>query len=238
MTGAVLGVLGGMGPLAAADFVTKLVERTPAATDQDHVPVVLYSVPQVPDRNKALAGTGPSPVPAMLAGLRVLEAAGAQRIAIACNTAHHWHGELSAGSRVPIFHIADAVAASLAERLLPAGPVGLIATGGTLAAGFYQERLLRHGFTSVTPDARDLETLVMPGVYDIKRGDLAGGGKLFETAIDKLRQRGARQTVLACTEVPVGLAAIASTVLPDTIDATSALVDACVRWWLERRSQH
>ena len=39
-----LGVLGGMGPLATADFLRKLIELTPAACDQEHVPLIVYSV--------------------------------------------------------------------------------------------------------------------------------------------------------------------------------------------------
>ena len=70
---AMIGILGGMGPLATVDFLRKLVERTPAVRDQDHVPVVVYSVPQIPDRIAGMNGTGVSPLPAMRAGLRTLE---------------------------------------------------------------------------------------------------------------------------------------------------------------------
>ena len=59
----ILGVLGGMGPLATVDFLQKLIEETPARRDQDHVPVVAYSVPQMPDRPPAIIGTGESPLP-------------------------------------------------------------------------------------------------------------------------------------------------------------------------------
>jgi len=61
-----LGVLGGMGPLATVDFLHKLIEQTPAACDADHVPVVVYSVPQIPDRPAAITGNGESPLPHML----------------------------------------------------------------------------------------------------------------------------------------------------------------------------
>ena len=40
-----LGVLGGMGPLATADFYAKLIAQTPASRDQEHVPVIIYAVP-------------------------------------------------------------------------------------------------------------------------------------------------------------------------------------------------
>jgi len=97
MTGTgMLGVLGGMGPMATVDFLKKLVEATPAARDQDHLGVMVAQAPGIPDRTGAILGEGPDPLPAMTIALRRLEAAGATRIAIPCNTAHHWHGALQA----------------------------------------------------------------------------------------------------------------------------------------------
>ena len=84
-----LGVLGGMGPLATVDFLQKLIEETPATRDQDHIPLIAYSVPQIPERPAAIAGHGESPLPHMLDGMRTLRNAGATMIAIACNTAHY-----------------------------------------------------------------------------------------------------------------------------------------------------
>ncbi len=85
---ALLGVLGGMGPLATVDFLGKLIAETPATRDAEHIPVVVYSVPQIPDRPRAILENGESPLPAMLKGIRTLQQAGATGIAIPCNTAH------------------------------------------------------------------------------------------------------------------------------------------------------
>jgi aspartate racemase len=103
-----LGVLGGMGPLATLDFQHKLLDATPAQSDQHHLPSVVWNVPQIADRQKALAGAGPSPLPQLLEGIEKLNQAGASHIAIPCNTAHHWYPQLSAASDAPILHIVDA----------------------------------------------------------------------------------------------------------------------------------
>ena len=79
----VLGVLGGMGPAATLDFLGKLQALTPAQKDQDHIRVIVDINPQVPDRNDPFAR--PGPVLAEMAG--GLQGAGAQVLAIACNTA-------------------------------------------------------------------------------------------------------------------------------------------------------
>jgi aspartate racemase len=109
----VLGVLGGMGPLASAHFMVRLTELTPAARDQDHIPAVLWSDPRVPDRTEARLAGGADPLPALLRGLRGLEEAGCGAIAIPCNTAHGWHAAMQAATPLPILHIVDAAAAEL-----------------------------------------------------------------------------------------------------------------------------
>jgi len=56
-----VGILGGMGPAATADFYTKLIQSTPATQDQDHLPVIIWADPSMPDRTAALLGNGPGP---------------------------------------------------------------------------------------------------------------------------------------------------------------------------------
>jgi aspartate racemase len=128
-----IGVLGGMGPLATVDFLHKVVVSTPAARDQDHVPMLIWNVPQIPDRQKSLAGTGESPLPAMLQGIERLNEGGATRIVIACNTAHLWSDALAKASLAPLIHIVDAAIAAIERQDRPIGPIGIVATHGTLA---------------------------------------------------------------------------------------------------------
>ena len=71
----VVGVLGGMGPLATVDFMQKLIAATPAefsTREQDHVPVVVSSIPQIPDRLPAFRGQGTSPLADMVGSGRRL----------------------------------------------------------------------------------------------------------------------------------------------------------------------
>jgi aspartate racemase len=227
-----LGVLGGMGPLATVDFLHKLIEEMPAASDQEQVPAVVWNVPQIPDRQQALAGSGISPLPAMCAGIDRLVAAGATRIAIPCNTAHLWFAELAAHSAVPILHIVDATLRELGEAKTA---VGLIATPATQGAGLYQQRFAAAGIACLCATEAELETLFTPGCYAVKRGAVEAGGRHFEALADALRTRGAERLVLACTEVPVALARVASRHLPMAIDTNRALARACVDYWQQAR---
>lgn len=235
-TAPLLGVLGGMGPLATVDFLRKLIEETPAARDQDHVPVIVYSVPQIPDRPTAIVGGGPSPLPQMLAGIRTLREAGAQAVAIPCNTAHYWYDELVRDGGLPIIHIADAACDELAARVPGARGVGLIATKGTIAAGFFQQRLAARGLAVVTSTEREQDEWVLPAIAAVKRNQLDAAHPLAVRACTALRERGAGAIVLACTETPLAVEHATSAVSALCIDATRALARACVAWSRQPRA--
>ena len=211
-----IGVLGGMGPLATADFLAKLAHATPATCDQDHFPVTVDSTPQIPDRVAALEGRGADPLPDLAAAARRLHAAGCDLIAMPCNTAHLWYERLAALSALPMVHIADAVAARLGD----ARAVGLIGTSATLAHGLYQKRI-GAGKRWLLPDAAEMRELVEPGIVAVKTGDLATGKALLGQAVRQLAARGADAVVLACTEIPLVVGA--SDVATPLIDATLEL---------------
>jgi len=228
---ALLGVLGGMGPLATVDFLGKLIAETPATRDAEHIPVVVYSVPQIPDRPKAILENGESPLPAMLEGIRTLKQAGAACIAIPCNTAHYWHEPLVREGGLPILHIADAACSRLAASGINAATVGLIATKGTIAAGFFQERLAARGYRCITNTAQDLDTLVLPAIECVKRNDLDQAHRLATEAAQRLQRQGAQAIILACTEIPLAIERQPAAIAALCIDATRALAQDCVAWW-------
>jgi aspartate racemase len=232
-----IGVLGGMGPLATADFYEKVIAQTRAARDQDHVPLVMYAVPQVPDRTAALLHGGESPLPALRTGVATLVAAGVEAIVIPCNTAHAWYDELAAESRVPILHIADAACDAAVELAGAGSKLGLVATSGTLAAGFYPRRLAGAGFECLVNTDQEMRDFVMPGIGKVKGGEVEAAGPLLERAVAALLERGAKAVILGCTEVPVALDRIGSPLRAKCVDATAALAAACVRWWTHRKAK-
>ncbi|MCU6678452.1 cysteate racemase [Leclercia tamurae] len=226
-----LGVLGGMGPLATLDFQRQLLEATPAQSDQQQLPSVVWNVPQIADRQKALAGTGPSPLPQLIHGIRVLNQAGASHIAIPCNTAHHWYEALSEASAAPILHIVDATLAALEQEANTPQRVGIIATKGTLDAGWYQQKLAAQGIEVVEPTPEELTQWFVPGCYAVKRGALKEGGELLAQQALALFARGAQKLILACTEVPVALQAVDAPFLHLTFDPAQALAERCSQLW-------
>ena len=224
-----------MGPLATVDFLRKLIEETPAARDEDHLPVVVYSVPQIPARPPAITGNGESPLPAMLAGIQILKQAGAVAIAIPCNTAHYWYDDMVRAGGLPIIHIADAALEELETRRIAARTIGLIATKGTLAAQFFQQRLAARGYRHLTNSDADIDALVLPAILHVKRNELDQAAALLEAAVGRLMAAGANGVILACTETPVVLDRLTPGVSAQCVDATRALAKACVRWWKQEQ---
>jgi aspartate racemase len=205
-----VGILGGMGPAAGAQFAALFVEECGALlrsrgqplNDQAYPPHWLVQVP-VPDRTAALLADGPSPLDGMADALGRLRALGVRAAAIACNTAHAWHVALSESSRgVELLHVVH----ETARALHGARRVGLLATPATHRLRLYESVLEPAGFACFTPD-EDEQAEVMRGIRDgVKAGDLDAARAVFERIATRLVERHALDTlVLACTEIPLAL---------------------------------
>lgn len=237
-TSLMVGVLGGMGPAATVDFFGKLVAATPAQRDQDHLPVLIHSVPQIPDRSDSFLHGAPSPEPLLVEFAQRLQAAGASVIVIPCNTAHLWHDAVSAAVSVPVLHIVDPVIAALRQALpgLDAPRVGLLGTTATVESSLYPARGEARGAAGIewlvpTPDEQ--QAFVSRGIHAVKAGQIELGGHLLRAAAQALIARGAQAVVHACTEIPVVLGGDDFGV--PAFDATRLLADATVEWAAARR---
>lgn len=228
MTIPTLGVLGGMGPAATADFLVKLARRTPAERDQDHLRTVVYSDPTTPDRSDAILGKGESPLSAMLTGLKFLEKSGVDLIAIPCNTAHYWYDELAAATTVPIVHMVEAVNTQINVEAPRVRAVGLLATEGTVASGIYHEVLGGLGRVVMTRDGSEEQNPVMAGIRAVKAGEMPTARRFLMSAIHDLVQKGAAGVIYGCTDVSAALDQPPEGLPVPAWDAADALAAACV----------
>ena len=169
----ILGVLGGMGPLASAQFMVRLTLLTPATRDQDHIPTVLWSDPRVPDRTVGSLSGGADPLPWLLRGIEGLQRAGCGAIAIPCNTAHGWYDAMRDAAHVPILHIVDAAAAELGRLGIRRGRIGVMGTQATLAMRLYQDRLGALGWDCIEPSDEEMDRLVSPAIALVKANRVA-----------------------------------------------------------------
>ena len=225
----ILGVLGGMGPLASAHFMLRLTLLTPAERDQEHIPAVLWSDPRVPDRTAARLGGGEDPLPVLLRGIRGLEAAGCGAIAIPCNTAHGWHAAMQAATARPILHIVEATAEELVRLGVTEGPIGVMGTAATLEMRLYQQGLEGRGWQCLVPDAAEMAGQVTPAIALVKANRVAEAYAPLAEVARRLVKRGAKAVVLGCTEIPLGIAAGPALPFP-VADSIDALARASIRW--------
>lgn len=219
-----LGILGGMGPAASAEYVARLVAQTTASCDQEHIPFVLWNNPQIPDRSTSIRNGDNKPLPFLLQGIQVLKAVGCNMIVIPCNTAHFWYDEL-VKLKVPIVHIVDSVANEL-RGVNVIGTIGIIATQGTIQSELYQNRLT--DWNCIVPTQEEITTLVQPSIELVKAGDLVKSHSMIMAVVDSLISRGAQAVVLGCTELPLAVRDTNQNGIP-LINSIDSLVKAVLK---------
>ena len=208
-----IGIVGGIGPMAGADLYKKIVENTIAQTDQEHLPVLLASIPnEITDRTAFLLGkTNINPAPAIAKIISMLEKAGSTHIGIACNTAHApqiFEPMLAvlenSGSKVELINMIDETIKSILNHPDQPQRVGLLSTTGTYKTRIYQNRLEDHGLIPVVLNLDQQEALPQRAIYEIKSASTnipEGPIELLNIAIQILRDLGAEAIVLGCTEL-------------------------------------
>ena len=194
-----LGVIGGLGPMASVYFLQLLTQMSDARTDQEHMEILMYSKPAIPDRTKYIIGESEdNPVPEMIMAGRKLKEMGADILAIPCITAHYFHKELEDEIGIPIIHAVEETVSCLGEKQVTR--VGILATDGTIRSGLFQKALEQRGIGSVLPEAES-QKKVMEIIYQqIKTGknvDLESFCRISE----ELSGHGAQVILLACTEL-------------------------------------
>ena len=237
-------MVGGVGPSAGTDLVHKVFCQTRASADQEHLPVILISLPHtIADRTEYVLGRcRTNPAGAIFRVVRLLERAGASVIGIPCNTAHApgIFGPLEArlrraGSRVKLLHLIEEVGLFLRRRHPAVKRVGLLASTGTCRSGVYEAALARRGMEVILPPRQTQERLVQPAVYDRRYGIKARSNpvtararRAVRKAMDELLAAGAQAVILGCTELPLAYERRTYRDRP-VIDSTLVLARALIR---------
>ena len=223
-----IGILGGMGPLATADLYRKIIERTRADRDNEHIRVYIDGNAAIPDRTAAILHGGEDPVPEMLSALRHLEACGADCIIMPCNTAHYFLPRLREQTALPILDMQRITAAVCRERF-PGKTAAILATDGTVQSGLYDRALDAEGVRWMHPGEYEQKTL-MHLIYDVVKASrpMEPEKERWDAILDTLRGQGADLFILGCTELPV-LAGVLPSEGP-FLDPTDELAKAAIRF--------
>lgn len=198
----IIGVVGGMGPDATVDLFQKIVSKTSAEKDQDHHKLLIYNNPQIPDRTAAILENGENPLPELLKTAEKLEKAGADFLAIPCNTAHYYYGDLNKEIGIEIINMIEEVAKKV-DGNNNIKKVGLMGTKGVIKSKIYHKELNKFDIEVIQPNEKNMDK-IMEIIYAIKSGkqDKNRQSKLTEIALD-LIDKGAEGLILGCTELPL-----------------------------------
>ncbi len=196
-----IGILGGMGPLATANLFEKIILHTDAHTDQEHLHIVIDNNTAIPDRTKAILHGGENPLPYLKESVLRLVNAGAEVIAIPCNTSHYFYDALCAQSPVPILNMIALTREEMAAHGIRRA--ALLATDGAIQTGVYQKVFEGSGIELLTPDEAGQKE-VMRVIYDgIKSGTTDFDTSALQAVLDDLLLQGAETFILGCTELPL-----------------------------------
>lgn len=194
-----LGVIGGLGPMATAYFMQLVIEMTEASVDQEHIPILVYNCPQIPDRTNYLLGkSSDNPKPYMIDCGRKIVQAGAELIAIPCITAHALFSENEDCLGVPMLHIIKETAEYLKKEGIRR--VGLEATDGTVQTGIFQKELERQGIEVVLP-SEEKQKMVMHIIYNNVKSGTKIDMEMFRQIEKEFFENNVEVIILGCTEL-------------------------------------
>jgi aspartate racemase len=220
-----------MGPEATLDLYRHILAFTPAKKDQDHIRVLIYSDPKIPDRTRAIAGKGESPLARLIKAARLLEQGGAGVIAMPCNAAHYYLPEMQQSVDIPILDMIAETCGKLTRILPDVRSVGLIASLGAARSGVYRRCLAKEGIKLIMPN-RNEQKAIESGIAHVKAGTHSQSTqKAFHSIGARLFRSGAGAVILGCTEVP--LAFDPDCVDYPTLNSTRILAEAAVNWALD-----
>lgn len=228
MSRSLVGVVGGVGPLATAYFLDRVVRLTDARTDQEHVDLVVHQRASIPDRTAFLLGRSQDdPGPVMAACARDLVGIGARAVVLPCNTAEPFLPQVEAAAGVPVLGIVRATVAAARLRLPGLSTVGVLATDGTLAARTYHDELAAAGLRTVVPAPLD-QAVVMSVIYDQVKANRPADVEGLLGVVDRLVADGADCVVLGCTELSVLAEALGATTEHVVVDSVDSLARATI----------
>lgn len=229
-----VGILGGMGPQATILLMQKVLASIQAADDSDHIPLIVDQNPQVPSRIRhIIEGQGDDPGPVLAAMAKGLVAAGADALAMPCNTAHHYAGAVTSAVSVPFLDMVDLSVTMAAGLAGHGGKVGILASPAVRRTGLFDTRFAAYGIQPIYPGD---EAAMLAAIRQIKAtGPGPEAQRLLQTASMELLGQDARVQMIACTEfslIPDGIATEATAF--DTLDV---LVQAIHDFALSDRSR-
>lgn len=195
-----MGIIGGMGPLATVDLYKRIVLRTNAVKDQEHIHVLIDSNTNIPDRTKAIIAHGEDPTVELIKSAKRLEQGGADFLIMPCNTAHYFIDIIQESVHIPFINMIEETVKYTYDKYSKDTVVGIMATDGTIKSKIYENYYSKLGIKTVVPEKT--QEKIMKFIYDvIKSGKYDEGTDLLFECVEELKDKGAQTFLLGCTEL-------------------------------------
>jgi aspartate racemase len=210
-----VGIIGGMGPEATVLLMQRLIAAVKVEDDGDHIPLIVDMNPQVPSRIQWLIErNGEDPAPVLAGMARRLEAAGAEALAMPCNTAHHFTPDIRAATSLPFIDMVGLSVARVRRLADKVGRVGILASPAVQRIGLFDRMFADAGLQAVFPADGDA---LLDAIRTIKaEGPTSGARERLAASSEKLLAEGAVLQMIACTEFSL---------LPEALSAGAIAVD-------------
>ena len=202
MSEKILGVLGGLGPLATVYFMDLIVKMTEAKKDQEHISMIVLNHAAIPDRTEfILDASKPNPLPMMIEDAKKLQSAGADYVVMPCNTAHFFYEQIQHNIDIPMLNIIEETV-KFARDEKNVKKLGILATKGTVSAGSYQRMCEKYGIEWAIPSLQDEQSLMNIIYNQVKAGKEININE-FLKIIENMKADGCDAVTLGCTELSV-----------------------------------
>ncbi len=227
-----LGILGGMGPYATVCFYERIVKKTPANSDQEHIDTIILSHASMPDRTSViLNGDSEELFEAVKRDLRLFEAAGCSYIAIPCNTFHYFYDDVANMTNIEVLNMVETAVEKAESKFGFGSKIAVLGTNGTIKSGVYKEQFKKSGLEYYELDEKRQEK-VMEVIYRVKSTNIVVQPVIDELIEEMIRTKEADGIILACTEL--SSIEYSTKYIDKTVDAMDELVDLSIRKCLNK----
>lgn len=198
-----VGVLGGMGSYATVDFFKKILDQFKVQKEWEYPKIIINNNPKLPSRTRAILYDEPSPAPGMIEGCKLLEQAGADFIAIPCNSAHAWYEEIVSQVSIPVISIIETTVQYILQNYQNIKRVGVISGEVVIKKKLYEKAFENSKVIVIAADD-ECEKKVRKIIDDVKHNSI---NKETKEHVDKVVKYFLQQNVdgliLGCTELPL-----------------------------------